>query len=115
VLDWIPTAGVNEFELFVAGRRMRKTELEVFDPTLAIDSPQGDITLPAEFTVELTYNENGSVALAEIVLTSPTSEGNRITIVRKQGKLWTDPGTPLKDMQNDIGNFLRQSVSELPE
>ena len=114
-LDWIPTAGVNEFELFVAGRRMRKTPIEVFDPTIAIDSPQGDVTQPAEFTVELTYNEIGAVVLAEVVLAEPASEGNRITIVRKQGKLWTEPGVPLKDVQNDIGNFLRQSVSELPE
>jgi len=114
-LDWIPVAGVNEFELFVAGTRMSKTPIEVFDPTLAIDSPEGDVTHPADFTVEYTYNSNGTIATAEVVLTNPASEGNRITIVRKQGRLWTEPGTPLKDAQNDIGNFLRQSVSELPE
>jgi hypothetical protein len=114
-LDWIPTNGVDEFELFVAGRRLRKTELAVFDPTLALDSPEGDVIQPAEFTVELTYNEIGAVVLAEVVLAEAASEGQRITIIRKQGKLWAEQGTPLKDAQNDIGNFLRQSVSELPE
>jgi len=114
-LDWIPTYGVNEFEVFALGRRLRKTELEVFDPSLAQDSPEGDITDPAEFTVEYTYNENGIAVNAELVLTSALAEGQRLTIVRKLGRIWTDPGTPLKDAQNDIGNFLRQSVSELPE
>jgi hypothetical protein len=39
----------------------------------------------------------------------------KLVIIRKIGKLWTDPGTPLKDAQNDIGSFLRGAQSELPE
>jgi hypothetical protein len=39
----------------------------------------------------------------------------KLVVIRKVGKLWTDPGTPLKDAQNDIGSFLRGARSELPE
>jgi hypothetical protein len=105
LLDFTPTYGVNEFEVFAAGTRLRKTELQSFDPTLALDSPEGDITLPAEFTVE------GST----LILTNPMEEGQRLTIVRKVGKTWSKAGEMLKDSDNTIANFLRRSISDLPK
>jgi len=73
-LDFVPGAGgVNEFEVFVAGRRLRKTAISsykfeskdnagVITSSTAQDSPEGDITLPAEFslsgnTLTITVND----------------------------------------------------------
>jgi hypothetical protein len=36
-------------------------------------------------------------------------------MVQKTGKLWSDPGTALKDANNSIVDFLRGSISKLPE
>ena len=44
-------SSVNEFDVFVAGRRLRKTDITVFDPTLALDSPAGDTIAEQEFGV----------------------------------------------------------------
>jgi hypothetical protein len=32
-------SSINEFEVFVAGKRLRKTSIDEFDPVLALDSP----------------------------------------------------------------------------
>ena len=104
-LDFTPKYGVNEFEVFAAGKRLNKAAIATFDPVLAIDSPEGDVNTPAEFTV------NGNT----LTLTSPMKADQKLVVIRKVGKLWTDPGTPLKDAQNDIGSFLRGARSELPE
>ena len=103
-LDFTPNS-VNEFEVFAAGKRLNKAAIATFDPALAIDSPEGDVNTPAEFTV------NGNT----LTLTSPMKANQKLVVIRKVGKLWTDPGTPLKDAQNDIGSFLRGARSELPE
>jgi hypothetical protein len=103
-LDFTP-GSINEFEVFAAGKRLNKNAIQKFDPTLAIDSPQGDVNIPAEFSV------NSNI----LTLTEPMKANQKLIVIRKIGKLWTDPGTPLKDVQNDIGNFLRGAISELPE
>ena len=115
VLDWIPAAGANEFEIFVGGKRLRKTEIPVFNPLNALDSPAGDEIQPPQFTVEYLRNDLGTVLSAEVVLLEPAREGERITIIKKQGKLWSEPGVPIKESQNNIGFFLRQGISQLPE
>ena len=103
-LDFTPNS-VNEFEVFAAGTRLNKAAIVKFNPAIAIDSPEGDVNTPAEFTV------SGNV----LTLTNPMSANQKLVVIRKIGKLWTTPGTPLKDAQNDIGSFLRGAQSELPE
>ena len=103
-LDFTPNS-VNEFEVFAAGTRLNKAAIAKFDPAIAIDSPEGDVNTPAEFTV------SGNI----LTLTNPMKADQKLVVIRKVGKLWTDPGTPLKDAQNDIGSFLREAKSELPE
>ena len=44
-----PVASINEIEVFVGGVRMRKTPLDVFDYTVALDSPEGDASIDQEF------------------------------------------------------------------
>ena len=105
------------FEVFVGGKRLRKEALQSFqldtdlrtayasdDEELAQDSPEGDITLPAEFTV------SGST----LTLLDAPSENVKVIVIRKQGRLWSDPGTPLGEVENDIGNFLRAKTVDLP-
>jgi len=112
-LDFIPLR-VDEFEVFVAGRRLRKNMIDSYQfeytqngevvSAIAQDSPEGDVVLPPEYTVE-----NNILTLLE----SP-GVNQKVMVVRKIGKLWTDPGTPLSDADTDIGRFLRAKTVELP-
>ena len=98
---------VDEFEVFVAGRRLNKSVTVRFDPTIALDSPDGDVTYPPEFVLD---TETNSIVLYEV-----PSEDAKINIVRKVGKLWNDLGASLGETQNDIGYFLRAGTTALPE
>ena len=114
-LDFTPN-NVNEFEVFVAGRRLRKNSVQsyqfevrdnnnqVITNIIAQDSPEGDITLAPEFTI----TEN------VITIVDTPLENSKVIIVRKQGKIWTDPGTPLSSADTDIGRFLRAAQVDLP-
>ena len=99
-------SNVNEFEVFVAGRRLRKNAISSYimpNPTEQ-DSPEGDEILEAEFSVE------GNV----LTLLEAPLENQKIIIVRRQGKLWNEPGTPLADADTDISRFLRAKSPDLP-
>jgi hypothetical protein len=121
VLDWLPTKGVDEFEIFVGGRRLRKNAIAAYqfqevdaDGNLVSglidkDSPQGDITLDAEFTLSI---ENDT-AIVELVETPPTN--SRILIVRKIGKTWQQPGEQLRYSDNPIAQFIRGATTDLPK
>jgi hypothetical protein len=98
-------SSANEIEVFVAGVRLRKSAVMKFDPTLALDSPQGDVEQPAEFIVE-----NGS-----IVLTTVPVDETRITVVKKIGQTWVRLGESLSTAENSIARFLRAGTTELPE
>lgn len=97
----------NEFEVFVGGRRLRKNSIEIFNPVLALDSPQGDETADAEFVFD---SETNKITLSETPLADQT-----ITIVRKVGKTWTNLGETLAESQSDIGYFLRAGATDLPK
>jgi hypothetical protein len=103
-LDFIPN-NVNEFEIFVAGKRLRKNAVSIFNPANDLDSPEGDETSVAEFSVDGTTST--------ITLTTAPLENQKIIIIRKLGKLWTDVGTSLAYQENDIARFLRAKVTEL--
>jgi hypothetical protein len=40
-IGFVPN-NVNEFELFVGGKRLRKNAISVYNPTLGQDSPEAD-------------------------------------------------------------------------
>jgi len=106
VLDFIPKS-VNEFEVFVAGKRLRKNAISVFDPTVDLDSPEGDVISPAEFSVD--------GVTSTLVLADTPAINTRIVVIRRIGKAWTDPGTPLHRQENDIARFLRNKEVALPK
>lgn len=116
-LDFTPN-NINEFEVFVSGRRLRKSALSSYqldsnlrttyaqeDEKISQDSPEGDVTLPAEFQIT---NDN------QLVLLDIPAENQKIIIIRKQGKIWSDLGTRLADSDNDIAKFLRATTVDLP-
>ena len=96
---------VNEFEVFVGGKRLRKGAIPMFDKTLNQDSPEGDTTAPAEFSV------SGNI----LTLTTAPEDGVRVTVVRKIGRIWNDPGKTLGQTESAIGNFLRGEEVDLPK
>ena len=107
-LDFTP-GNINEFEVFVAGKRLRKNSISVYkfdnvNGPLAQDSPEGDQTLTAEFT--LTGNQ--------LVLTTTPIQNTKVIVVRKQGQRWSEPGISLADSDSNISRFLRAATVDLP-
>jgi hypothetical protein len=104
----------DQIEVFAGGKRLRKDPITVYDQTLNITSPQADIVLEAEFSVDGVNDY--------IRLTSTVPAGTRITIIRRIGKTWYDRGettassgiTLLKNTSS-IAEFLKQKSTELPE
>ena len=103
VLDWTPSS-INEFEVFVGGIKLINHERIVFDHTIAQTSPEGDVIVPAEYTLE-----DNILSLA-----TPPASSVLIKIVRKLGKVWNDPGKSLEDSNNQIANFIKDKTISLP-
>jgi len=95
----------NFVDVFVAGRKLRKNSISVFDITRAQDSTDGDVIVDPEFTI----SSNNIITLQNIPADLQT-----IQIVRKSGKVWNDPNTPLGDSNNRIANFITGATSKLP-
>ena len=105
-----PVNSVDEIEVFVEGRRIRKSAIEVFNPTIALDSPEGDTTSIEEFTLV-----NNAVVLNTAPLAADPTIKVRVTVIKKVGQAWTLEGTNLGDSENSIARFLRAGTSALPE
>ena len=104
-LDFAPQS-IDEFEVFVAGKRLRKNAISSynFETLVAQDSPEGDVTLAAEFSLQ------GSA----LTLLNAPAENQKIIVIRRQGKIWSEQGTPLSQADTDIGRFLRATSVDLP-
>ena len=137
-LDFVPNS-VHEFEVFAVGKRLRKNQITRFDPTIALDSPDGDITLPPEFvlpTIDETdvdlpvlpsigmqytqnnynYTWNGTVWKSNSLILDVVPAGNsKVSIIRKVGKPWTALGESITLAENDIATFLRAGSIDLLE
>ena len=106
-LGFTPSS-VNEFEVFVGGKRLRKNALQSFDHTKDQDSPEADVTLPAEFTVDGTT--------PYVTLLNTPGDGIKVQIVRRTGTLWTEtPGTTLFDSETLVARFFKAEKVELPK
>ena len=79
----------------------------MFNPATALDSPEGDTTVAADFTFNAATNE--------ITLLATPAKDTRVTVVKKVGQSWTTQGTSLGDTENSIARFLRAETSALPE
>ena len=113
--DTIPaTHGLcDQIEVFVGGRRLRKNPTNLYDSTVGSDSPQGDVQVEAEFSVDGTT--------AYVRLTEAPAAGQRVTIIRRIGSIWYTPGPEsatngkgLSQSTTPIVKFLQQSATKLP-
>ena len=98
-LNYTP-ASSNELDVFVAGYRLKKNPYDIFgklNSSGAVvepdwpDSPEGDITLPPEFTV------NGTNLLS---LTNDPPINSKIVVIKKIGKVWEDALTDSEIFRN---------------
>jgi hypothetical protein len=98
-------------EVFVGGKRLRKTVIQVYDPALAQDSynSAGDKWIPAEFSV------NGNDT--SVKLTNVPTAGELITIIYKQGNLWYHPDEkiPMRFSDTDVVRFVTARSVDLPK
>jgi hypothetical protein len=109
VLDYTPDS-INEIEVYVAGHKLRKSAIKRYNPALQQDSPEGNETIDAEFTLD------GNTVVFNIDRTDPLPKtGERVSIIRKVGKVWNEDGKSLANTNNIIGNFLRGATIELPK
>ena len=97
-----------DIEVFVGGRRLRKSPVEVYDETLGPDSPSGNKVLEAEFAV----NKNVG---AYVRLTTPPEPGVKVVIQKRTGKTWVTPGVALSDATSDPAKFIRAKGVDLSE
>lgn len=100
----------DDIEVFVAGRRLRKNPIEVYDQALGQDSYNGvgNKTIEAEFSVD---GINRSVRLT----VAPKST-QQVVIIRKTGRIWQNPteNNSLVFSPTNIARFLRAKQVILP-
>jgi hypothetical protein len=103
----------DHIEVFVAGRRLHKNPMMMFNSELGAESPAGDTMIDAEFSVD---------GINPVVrLTEPAPVGTRVTIFRKVGKLWYDQGNntassgvTLLENSTTVAKFISQKTSLVP-
>jgi hypothetical protein len=96
-------------EVSVNGYKLKKSAYNLFtesNPEQQPYSPEGDITFPAEFSVD--GSTNG------ITLTTAAAERTKVVIVKKELTLWNDPGKSLANSNNKIANFLKENATVWP-
>ena len=106
--------GCDEVEVFVAGRRLRKQSISIYNEDLGSTSPEADDILEAEFSVDGTS--------PHIRLTSAVPAGVRITVIKRIGRIWYERGASTASkgttfLKNDTPyvRFINEKSSELPE
>ena len=97
VLDFVPSSE-NEIEVFVGGRRLKKLASPVYNPYLDQRSPEGD---QDPFAAEFFVSNN------VLQLNVFPQIGEKIVVLRKLGKAWTENNESLAISQSTIGKFLR--------
>jgi hypothetical protein len=50
-----------------------------------------------------------------LILQNKPEPNQKILIIKKIGKLWTNAGVRLSDSENDIAQFLKSGEGKLPE
>jgi hypothetical protein len=97
-----------DIEVFVGGRRLRKTPIAIYDETLGPDSVTGNRMLEAEFAV----NKNVG---AYVRLTDAPDPGVKIIVQKRIGRSWTSPGVDLTNATTDQAKFIRAKGVDLSE
>ena len=103
----------DEVEVFVGGKRLNKNSVKVYEETLGASSPSADIDQEAEFSV------NRQTKM--IRLTNSVPAGIQVTVIRKSGSVWYEPGVntasrgvTMLDNDTNIVRFIEQKSTLLP-
>jgi len=96
----------DDVEVFVAGRRLRKSPMLQSDPTVSAYSPENDVYLEAEFSVDGTT--------AEVRLTTPAPVGTLILIQKRIGKTWVEQGNNIVGSLTPIASFIKAKTISAP-
>jgi hypothetical protein len=104
----------DEIEVFVAGKRLRKQSISIYNEVLGATSPDADVLLEAEFSVD--------GISSNVRLTTAVPVGVRITIIKRTGNIWYEKGVSsaskgITFLDNDTPyvRFINGKSSELPE
>lgn len=109
-LNFTPTYGVNEIEIKVGGKRLRKSSISMYNESNDQDSTEGDETINPEFVIS-----GNTVTFSTIPL-----DGERIEVYRKTGQIWNEivsnsTTKSLGSSNNDISKFLLKATIQLPK
>ena len=96
-----------DIEVFIGGKRLRKSPITVWDESVGPDSPSGDVTLEAEFAVN-------RVLGTYVRLTDVPMKGAKIIVQKKIGQVWKPSGVGLVDSQTNQAKFIRAGIANLP-
>ena len=89
---------LNNWSFFVGNIRLKKKPYQVHNVNQAQTSPEGDVQLDAEFSVD--------GITAELRLTHRLAFGTRVTVVKKTGTAWDSTTSVLED-DSKISRFLK--------
>jgi len=75
------SADATNWQFFVGNLRLKKHDFQVHNVSVHPESPEGDVSFAADFTVDGTTNA--------VQLTNALDAGVRVTVVKKTGRLWS--------------------------
>ncbi|NBP56826.1 hypothetical protein EBU71_09930, partial [bacterium] len=123
VLPWMPIVQTDinnpsvktvlDTEIFIGTERLKKVPYTIHDRDINPHSPEGDVNYPRDFVTDAVNRStiNGEVEVY-IKLENDVAVNNRITIVRKQGRVWADLGQSLSESANKVAEFLKVDVAK---
>jgi hypothetical protein len=105
----------DQIEVFVGGRRLRRNPIKIYNESSGAYSPESDVDIEAEFSVDGRSRY--------IRLTAPVENaGTRITVIKRTGKLWYERGITaasrgitLLENNTPVARFIAQKTTDLPE
>jgi hypothetical protein len=86
-----------KWKLFVGNIRLQKKSYSIFNINNAPESPEGDVVMPADFTIDGTSKR--------IVLTNKLALGTFVTVIKKSGTAWDD-STNIMYSTGQIAEFI---------
>jgi hypothetical protein len=89
----------SAYEFFIGNIRLKKSEYTMFNTNIAPYSPEGDLTMPADFEVD------GTTPV--ISLTSALPVGTHITVIRRICSEAWDAIINIQEDTNRVANFLK--------
>jgi hypothetical protein len=105
----------DEIEVFVAGRRLRKDPISVYDELKGEPNRNSDKILEAEFSVD---GETPYIRLTEVIENTEI----KIVVIKRTGRSWYErgentasKGISLLENDTSVARFIAQKTTENPE